>query len=110
MAGKFDLKKAKDGQFHFNLKAANAQVLLKSEMYKAKSGASNGIESVKKNSPLDERYDRRESKKGEAYFVLLAANKQVIGQSELYSSTSAMENGIQSVKKNAPEASINDLT
>lgn len=110
MAGKFDLKKAKDGQFHFNLKAVNGQVLLKSEMYKAKSGASNGIESVKKNSPLDERYDRRESKKGEPYFVLLAANKQVIGQSELYSSTSAMENGIQSVKKNAPEASINDLT
>lgn len=110
MAGKFDLKKAKDGQFHFNLKAVNGQILLKSEMYKAKSGASNGIESVKKNSPLDERYDRRESKKGEPYFVLLAANKQVIGQSELYSSTSAMENGIQSVKKNAPEASINDLT
>jgi len=110
MAGKFDLKKAKDGQFHFNLKAVNGQILLKSEMYKAKSGASNGIESVKKNSPLDERYDRRESKKGEPYFVLLAANKQVIGQSELYSSTTAMENGIQSVKKNAPEASINDLT
>lgn len=109
MAGKFDLKKAKDGQFYFNLKAANDQVLLKSEMYKAKSGASNGIESVKKNSPLDEQYDRRESKKGEPYFVLLAANKQVIGQSELYSSTSAMENGIQSVKKNAPEASIDDI-
>ncbi len=51
MAGKFDLKKAKDGQFYFNLKAANDQVLLKSEMYKAKSGASNGIESVKKNAP-----------------------------------------------------------
>lgn len=110
MAGKFDLKKAKDGQFYFNLKAANDQILLKSEMYKAKSGASNGIESVKKNSPLDERYDRRESKKGEPYFVLLAANKQVIGQGELYSSTTAMENGIQSVKKNAPDASINDLT
>ena len=63
MAGKFELKKAKDGQIYFNLKAANGQIILKSEMYKAKSGAKNGIESIKKNSGLDERYDRRESKK-----------------------------------------------
>jgi uncharacterized protein YegP (UPF0339 family) len=110
MAGKFELKKAKDGQFYFNLKAANGQVILTSEMYKAKSSAENGIESVKKNAPLDERYDRRESKKGEPYFVLLAANKQIIGQSEMYSSVAAMENGINSVKTNAPGASVDDLT
>ena len=79
-------------------------------MYKTESGANNGIESVKKNSVLDERYDRRESKKGEPYFVLLAANKQIIGQSELYSSAAAMENGIVSVKKNGPNASIDVLT
>lgn len=79
-------------------------------MYKTKSGANNGIESVKKNSVLDERYDRRESKKGELFFVLLAANKQIIGQSELYSSAAAMENGIASVKKNGPDASIDVLT
>lgn len=110
MAGKFELKKAKDGQFYFNLKAGNGQNILKSEMYKTKSGANNGIESVKKNSVLDERYDRRESKKGEPFFVLLAANKQIIGQSELYSSAAAMENGIVSVKKNGPDASIEVLT
>ena len=80
MAGKFDLKKAKNGQFYFNLKAANGQIILNSEMYKAKSGAQNGIKSVKKNAATDARYERRESKKGEPYFVLLAANKQVIGQ------------------------------
>lgn len=79
-------------------------------MNKTKSGANYGIESVKKNSVLDERYDRRESKKGEPYFVLLAANKQIIGQSELYSSAAAMENGIASVKKNGPDASIDVLT
>lgn len=79
-------------------------------MNKTKSGANDGIESVKKNSVLDERYDRRESKKGEPYFVLLAANKQIIGQSELYSSAAAMENGIASVKKNGPDASIDVLT
>jgi acetyl esterase len=110
MAGKFELKKAKDGQFYFNLKGANGQVILTSEMYKAKSGAENSIESVKKNAALDERYDRRESKKGEPYFVLLAANKQVIRQSEMYSSAAAMEKGINSVKTNAPAASVDDLT
>lgn len=110
MAGKFELMKAKDGQFYFNLKASNGQNILKSEMYKAKSGAKNGIESVRKNSPLDERYERRESKKGEPFFVLLAGNKQVIGQSQMYSSAATMENGFESVKKNAPDASIDDLT
>ncbi len=110
MAGKFEIKKAKDGQFYFNLKSSNGQEILKSEMYKAKTGAKNGIESVKKNAALDDRYDRRESKKGAPYFVLLAGNKQIIGQSEMYSSASAMENGIQSVKKNGAGASVDDLT
>ena len=110
MAGKFELKKAKDGQVYFNLKAANGQNILKSEMYKAKSGAKNGIESVKKNAAIADHFDRRESKKGQPYFVLLAANKQVIGQSEMYSSASAMENGINSVQKNGPVANIDDMT
>jgi uncharacterized protein YegP (UPF0339 family) len=110
MAGKFELKKAKDGQIYFNLKAANGQILLKSEMYKTKSGAKNGIESIIKNSAIDERYDRRESKKGEPYFVMLAANKQIIGQSEMYSSAAAMENGIKSVKTNGPGAGVSDVT
>jgi uncharacterized protein YegP (UPF0339 family) len=110
VAGKFELKKAKDGQFYFNLKADNGQTILKSEMYKAKSGAQNGIESVKKNSASDERYERRESKKAEPYFVLLAANKQVIGQSIMYSSMAAMETGINSAKTDGPGASIDDLT
>jgi len=110
MAGKFELKQAKNEQFYFNLKASNGQIILKSEMYKAKTGAKNGIESVKKNSASDERYDRRKSKKGDSYFVLLAANNQVIGQSEMYSSASAMENGIKSVKTNGPDAGVDDLT
>jgi len=110
MVGKFELKQAKNEQFYFNLKASNGQIILKSEMYKAKTGAKNGIESVKKNSASDERYDRRKSKKGDSYFVLLAANNQVIGQSEMYSSASAMENGIKSVKTNGPDAGVDDLT
>jgi hydroxybutyrate-dimer hydrolase len=68
------------------------------------------LNSVKENAALDERYDRRESKRGEPYFVLLAANSRVIGQSEMYSSVAAMENGIISSKTNAPGASVDDLT
>ncbi len=110
MAGKYELKKGKNDQFHFNLKAGNGQVILTSEMYTSKASALNGIESVKKNSPQDERYERKEAKNGQPYFVLKAANHQVIGNSEMYNSNSAMENGIASVKKNGPDAELNDLS
>ena len=51
MAGKFVLKVAKNGKFHFNLMASNGQVIASSEMYESKRAALNGIESVKKNAP-----------------------------------------------------------
>ena len=106
MAGKFELKTAKDGQFMFNLKAGNGQVILTSELYKTKAAAENGIESVRKNAPDDVRYERTENKNGEPYFKLKAANGQEIGRSEYYSSVAAMENGIASVKTNAPDAPV----
>jgi hypothetical protein len=110
MAAKFDLKKAKDGQFLFNLKAGNGEIILSSELYTEKRGALGGIESVKRNAPIDGHYERRVAKNDEPYFVLKASNGQEIGRSETYSSKSAMENGIESVKKNAPEAAIDDKT
>jgi len=110
MSAKFELKKATNGEFYFTLKAANGQAILGSEQYKAKASAENGIASVKKNAPDDARYQRKTSKNGKPYFVLTATNGQVIGQSELYESAAAMENGIASVKKNAPEAKVEDLT
>lgn len=110
MAGKFVLKKSSNDQFMFNLKAGNGEVILTSELYKSKDSALNGIESVKKNSPDDDRYDRRESSAGDPYFVLKAANHEIIGKSEMYSSTSAMENGIASVKKNGPDSPVDDQT
>ena len=109
MTGKFELKNSK-GQFMFNLKAANGKIILTSERYTSKSGAMNGIESVKKNAKLDGQYERLESKKGESYFVLKAKNNEPIGRSEMYSSKSAMENGIASVKENAPSANVEDIT
>jgi len=110
MAGKFELKKASDGQYRFNLKAGNGHVILSSELYTEKRGALSGIESVKRNAPIDERYERKENKKGEPFFVLKASNGQVVGQSESYSSAAAMEGGIESVKKNAPDGTTDDQT
>lgn len=110
MAGKYELKKTASGQFMFNLKAGNGQVILTSEQYTTKSACENGIDSVRKNSPDDARYERKEAKDGSPYFVLKAGNGQVIGQSEMYSAASAMENGIASVKKNGPTAEIDDIS
>ncbi|HEY0427640.1 MAG TPA: YegP family protein [Pyrinomonadaceae bacterium] len=110
MAGKFDLKKSTNGKFYFNLKAGNGQVILTSEMYEAKGGATNGIDSVRRNAPDDKRYERKQSAKGEPYFVLKAGNGEQIGRSENYSSEASMENGIESVKENAAAATVEDST
>lgn len=109
MAGYFELNPAKSG-FVFNLKAANHQVTLSSEVYSAKASALSGIDSVKKNAPDDTRYERKTAKDGSPYFVLTATNGQTIGKSEMYSSAAAMETGIASVKANAPTAPVKDLT
>ena len=109
MPGTFEIKKAKDGQFYFNLKAGNGQVILVSEMYQAKASALNGIESVRKSAPISERYDKLISKTGKHYFTLKAANHQVIGNSEMYETETARDNGLDSVMKNAPNAELADL-
>lgn len=110
MAGKFELKTAKSGQFHFNLLAGNGQIILQSEMYETKASALNGIESIKKNAGDDARYDRLTSSSGKPYFTLKAGNHQVIGQSQMYESEAGRDNGIESVKKNGPDAETVDLT
>ncbi len=110
MSGKFELKKTSKGQFMFNLKASNGRIILTSELYRDKAGARDGIASVKKNAGRDANYERKTTAKGDPYFVLKAPNSEVIGKSETYSSTSAMNNGIASVKENAPGAAIEDTT
>lgn len=108
--GKFEIKKDKAGKFRFNLKAGNGQVILSSEAYNSKSACDNGIESVRKNSADDARFERKTAKNGKAYFNLKASNGQVIGASQMYASNASMENGIKSVKNNAAGASIDDQT
>lgn len=110
MAGKFEIYKDKAGEYRFRLKASNGQIILASEGYKAKSSCNNGVESVKKNAQDEARYERKETKTGKHMFNLKAGNNQVIGTSESYESVAARDNGIASVKKNAPGAKIDDLT
>jgi hypothetical protein len=108
--GKFVITKRTNGDFQFNLKAGNGQVILTSQGYASKDSCKNGIESVKKNSTDDARYERKTSSNGKDFFNLTSTNGQIIGSSEMYESTAARENGIESVKKNAPEAEVEDLS
>lgn len=110
MAGWFELKKSSNDKFHFALKAGNAESILQSEMYESKAAAMNGIESVQKNSGMPERFSKETSAKGQPYFTLKAANHQVIGTSEMYSSESARDNGIESVMKNGSTTDVRDKT
>ena len=106
--GKFVLKTGSNSQYYFNLKADNGQKILASEGYTSKAACENGIESVKKNATEDSRYEKKTSTNGKYYFTLKASNGQIIGTSEMYESESGRDNGIASVKSNAPGAAISE--
>lgn len=108
--GKFVITQRVNNEYQFNLKAKNGEIILTSEGYVQKASCHKGIESVKLNSQEDSRYDRRVAVNNKDYFVLKARNGEIIGKSQLYSSNTSMENGISSVKTNAPEAEIIDET
>ena len=110
MAGYYELKKAKNGEYFFNLLAGNGQGILKSEMYSSKSAAMNGIASVQSNCGEAGQFECKTSSNGKAYFVLKAKNHQVIGQSQMYESESGCDNGMESVKTNGGSEEIKDLT
>lgn len=104
--GKFVITLRKNGEFQFNLKATNGQVILSSEGYTTKAACLNGVESVKKNSQVEERFEIKVAKNGKPYFNLKASNGQIIGGSQMYASERTMKQGIASVMKNAPEAPV----
>ena len=106
MNGWYQLKKNEKGQYSFILKAGNAEVILRSELYESKGSAENGIASVQKNCLLDERFVRLVSSNGKPYFNLRAGNHEVIGSSELYENEANREKGIASVKSNGPTTTI----
>ena len=106
--GKFVITTRTNGDFQFNLKAGNGEIILTSQGYSSKSSCSNGIESVRKNAPADNRYEKKTSTNDKYYFNLKAGNGEIIGSSQMYESSSGRDNGIESVKKNAPDATIDD--
>lgn len=106
--GSFVISKRKNGEFQFNLKAGNGQVILASEGYTTRAACDNGIESVRKNAADESKFDIKESKNGKPFFNLKAGNGQIIGNSEMYESMAACKNGIASVMKNAPDADVKE--
>ena len=108
--GKFVITTRKNGEFQFNLKAGNGQVVLTSEGYTTKPSCMNGVESVKKNAPDLSRFEKKVAKNGKFYFNLKASNGQVIGNSEMYESENSRDNGIKAVQSNAANATIDDQT
>ena len=118
--GKFVIKKTNTG-VKFDLKAGNGEVIATSEVYKSDRSCRNGIESVRKNAPAagvenqtvegfeavkHPKFEIYLDKAGEYRFRLKATNGEIIAVSEGYKAMAGCENGIASVKKNAPDAEI----
>ena len=107
--GAYEIKTMRDGSFMWNLKAGNGEVILTSQKYKSKASAKKGIASVATNCGTDSCFERKVSKNKKPFFVLKAANNQIIGKSEMYEAERSRENGIKSVKKNGPTSKTKDL-
>ena len=120
--GKFIIKKTNTG-VKFDLKAGNGEIIATSEVYTSEASCRKGIESVKKNAPIAgvenqtaEGYETVKHPKFEVYldkageyrFRLKATNGEIIAVSEGYTVLASCENGIESVKKNAPDADVFD--
>ncbi len=108
--GKFVIAKRKNGEFQFNLKAGNGQVILASQGYQTKASCENGVSSVRTNAADLNQYERKTSTNGKSYFNLKASNGQIVGSSEMYESEAARDKGIESVKNNAPDATVENET
>ena len=113
--GKFQLysDKAKTSEYRFRLLSRGnyKNILHATEGYTTKQNCQKAIASVKVNAPIDARYDRKTTESGKQfYFVLKAGNGEPLGMSEMYNSTAARENGIDAVKRDAPDSPIEDLT
>lgn len=117
---KFVIREVSSG-IKFDLKADNGQVIATSEVYTTKAACTNGIESVRKNAPIanfedqtvegfitqtNPKFEMYEDKSGEFRFRLKARNGEIIATSEGYKAKASCENGIESVRKNAPEAEV----
>lgn len=118
--GKFVMKKVSSG-FKFDLKAGNGETIATSEVYTTEASCENGMESVRKNAPIanledqtvegfatvaNPKFEIYLDKGGEYRFRLKARNGEIIAVSEGYKAKTICMNGIESVRKNAPDAPI----
>lgn len=110
MAGKFIIKRAKNGNFFFSLIAGNGESVGRSEMYKARASALNGIESVKRNADNPGRYLAKAGKDGKFYLSLKASNGQIILAGQGYSTESGALKGGEAVGRAAAGAPTIDET
>ncbi len=102
----FQIFEDSKGKFRFRLRSSNGEIILKSQGYKSKSSAKKGIESVISNYEDEKNYVRKGGDEKKYYFVLKAANGEIIGTSERYVSNAGMEFGIKAVIRNVKEAAI----
>lgn len=107
--GKIEMFTGSDGQYYFHLVSAKGDILLVSEAYKSKASCQNGIESVKKNAADKVNYLCKTSKDGQSYFVLVAANKKIIGVGKRYASDDMLDLVIESIRRIAPDATVISL-
>ena len=117
--GKFVVKQTSTG-FKFDLKATNGEVIATSEVYTTEAACLNGVESVRNNcvgeiedqtaegveTVKHPKFEMYLDKAGEFRFRLKARNGEIIATSEGYKAKASCLNGIESVKKNAPDAEI----
>jgi uncharacterized protein YegP (UPF0339 family) len=108
MAGKFVITKGKNDQFYFNLKAGNGEIILASQGYKDMRSCKAGIASVQTNSKKESAFEVKAASNGQFYFCLNATNGQIIGKSQMYKTQKGCSNGLQSVARNAADASVID--
>lgn len=99
--------KGSQGQWYFNLKAPNGEIILASEAYRAKGGAQKGIESVKQHA-APSFFKKLESRTGQPYFVQTAANGQVIGVSQMYRRVQSRDRGIAAVIEYADRGAVRE--
>ena len=118
--GKFVVKEVKTG-FKFDLKATNGQVVASSEVYKSKPSCLNGINSVINNAPIanledqtvegftkekNPKFEIFKDKAGEFRFRLKAKNGEIIATSEGYKAMDSCKSGVESVRKNSENSTI----
>lgn len=84
------------------------KTIVRSENYKAKANAKNGIESVKKNCTDDKRIELNTAKDGRAYFNIKAANGQIVATSMMFADDAARSEAIATLKAKAPKAKIEE--